>query len=184
MIQHPQERIVETYQYNGISVELIEWKETFWCGKIGYAHNNTDEPDVEEIMNEFMAVNSTQKPNQPEVNASICMSINYLSNERPNGVMFGYQVFTQEQPEGFDIYKVPTVLYIRVLISAETSNALQCEPWHGGIPPYEWIGEQIAPAFGYVYGDDSLPIFEYYIHNPQTHKPETAYLYVPVTKRS
>lgn len=44
--------------------------------------------------------------------------------------------------------------------------------------------EQIAPAFGYGYGDDTLPIFEYYIHNPQTHKPETAYLYVPVSKCS
>ena len=49
-IQHPQETVIKTYDYNGIGVDLIEWSETIWCGKVGYADNNTDEPNVEKIM--------------------------------------------------------------------------------------------------------------------------------------
>ena len=41
-IQHPQEKIIKTYDHNGITVDLIEWSDTVWCGKIGYADNNTD----------------------------------------------------------------------------------------------------------------------------------------------
>ncbi len=49
-IQHPQETVIKTYDYNGIGVDLIEWSETIRCGKVGYADNNTDEPNVEKIM--------------------------------------------------------------------------------------------------------------------------------------
>jgi len=38
--RHSQERIVETFNYNGIPVEVVEWDKTIWCGKIGYAENN------------------------------------------------------------------------------------------------------------------------------------------------
>lgn len=44
----------------------------------------------------------------------------------------------------------------------ETARALGHEPRVGGIPPYHWIREQIAPKFGYIYGNDTLPIIEYY----------------------
>ena len=36
-VKHPHERIVDTFKYNGMSVEVVEWDETIWCGKIGYA---------------------------------------------------------------------------------------------------------------------------------------------------
>ena len=45
-IQHPQENIIKTYNYKGIFVDLVEWSDTIWCGKVGYADNNTDEPNV------------------------------------------------------------------------------------------------------------------------------------------
>ena len=57
-IQHPQESIVKTYNYNRIVVDLIEWSDTVWCGKVGYADNNTDEPNVEKIMEDFMSVSA------------------------------------------------------------------------------------------------------------------------------
>ena len=44
-----QENIIKTYDYNGITVDLIEWSDTIWCGKVGYADNNTDEPNVEKL---------------------------------------------------------------------------------------------------------------------------------------
>ena len=181
-IQHPQETVIKTYHYNGITVDLLEWSETLWCGKVGYAANHTDEPDVEKIMEDFMSVCAI--PNNREENWDICMSINYLSCERPSGVMFGFLVTTDVQPECFDIYRIPSAKFLRIGMCGETATALGCEPWTGGIPPYHWIGEQIAPVLGYTYGSDTLPIIEYYgFFKPEAGTHEYCYLYVPVKEK-
>lgn len=135
---------------------------------------------MEKIAKEAEVVFPNNTPNKRENNWEVCISLNYLSNERPNGVMFGFLVETDEQPDSYDIIKLPTALYMRIQICDETFCALNVEPWTGGIPPYEWIGEYIAPKFGYKYGDDTLPIFEYYRHNTENHQIEACYLYVPV----
>ena len=181
-IQHPQERIVKTDTYHGIPVDLVEWSDTIWCGKVGYAGNNTDEPDVEKIMGDFMAVSAT--PNSREDHWDVCMSLNYLSGERPSGVMFGFLTAAEIQPDSYDIYKVPAARFLRIRMCDETARALGHEPWTGGVPPYHWIGEQIAPELGYTYGSDALPIVEYYgFYQPEAGAHEYCYLYVPVKEK-
>lgn len=178
-IHHPQERIIQTYQYKGIPVDLVEWSATAWCGKIGFADNNTDEPDVEKVLKDFMSVSTA--PNGREENWDVCMSINYLSDKRPNGVMFGFLVASDEQPASYDIYRVPATRFLRIRMCDETAKALGHAPWTGGIPPYQWIGEQIAPELGCSYGSDALPIIEYYgFFKPQNGNHEYCYLYVPI----
>ena len=181
---HPQEKIVETLDYNGITVEIVEWKETIWCGKIEYAINNTDEPNVEKMSEDYFSLTSHAKPvDNLEDGWSVCISANYLSGERPNGVMYASLVASDKQPDGFDIYKVPTGKYARISMSEETAKKLGHEPWNGGIPPFEWIGKEIAPKIGYKYGDDKLPIYEYYGYwNNDKKGFEFHYLYVPVEK--
>ena len=177
---HSQEKIIKQYNYNGINVELVHWSDTIWCGKIGYANNNTDEPDVEKIAHEATITFPNNVPNNRETNWDVCISFNYLSTERPNGVMFGFLVHTEEQPNCYDIIKVPSASYMKIQICDETFKALNVESWTGGIPPYEWIGEILAPKYEYKYGSDTLPIFEYYRHNSITSNIEACYLYVPV----
>lgn len=178
-IQHPQETIVKAYDYNGIAVELVEWSETIWCGKIGYAKDNRDEPDVEKIMEEFMALSA--KANGREADWDVCMSVNYLSGERPNGTLFGFLVEDDVQPEEYNIYRVPAAQYLRIAMCEETAKALGHEPWTGGIPPYQWIGEEIAPRLGFTYGSDMLPVVEYYgFFDPESGTHRYCYLYVPV----
>ncbi|MCL2774632.1 MAG: MerR family transcriptional regulator [Oscillospiraceae bacterium] len=187
-VKHPQEKIVETFDYHSVKVDIVEWAATIWCGKIGYATNNTGEPDVDKIMSDFQALpqnsqNRTIANGRIEDNWDVCMSVNYLSAEHPNGVMFGFLVGTGQQSDEYDIYKVPAAQYARIHMCDETAKALDCEPWRGGIPPYEWIGEQIAPQIGYKYGNDTLPIFEYYgYYDPAKYSHEFCYLYVPVQK--
>ena len=182
-IQHPQETITKTYDYKGIIVELVEWSDTVWCGKVGYADNHTDEPNVEQIMEDFMSVSAI--PDSREDNWDICMSLNYLSDERPSGVMFGFLVAADIQPDSYDIYRIPAANFLRIRMCDETARALGHEPWTGGIPPYQWIGEQIAPEFGYTYGDDTLPVIEYYgFLKPEDGTHEYCYLYVPVQEDS
>ena len=44
---HTQEKILETFDLGGgASAQLVRWEETLWCGKIRFAENSTDEPDV------------------------------------------------------------------------------------------------------------------------------------------
>ena len=65
----------------------------------------------------------------------------------------------------------------------DSAKALNEQPWAGGMPPFEWVGEQLAPQFGYHYGDDHLPVFEYYgYYKPDKNAHEFRYLYVPVEK--
>lgn len=181
-IQHPQEKIIRTYDYHGISVDLVAWEETAWCGKIGYADNNTDEPNVEQIMKDFMSVAAAV--NRQEDKWDVCISVNYLSGERPNGIMFGFLVSGEEQTELYDIYKIPAAKYLRIRMCDETAEALGHDPWPGGIPPYHWIGEQIAPDLGYTYGSDTLPVIEYYgFFQPETGTHEYCYLYVSVKEK-
>ena len=97
--------------------------------------------------------------------------------------MFGFLAGTERQPDGFDILKVPAARFARIRMWDETAKALGHEPFKGGIPPHEWIGKEIAPALGYKYGDDTLPIFEYYgYYDPSKYAHEFSYLYVPVEK--
>lgn len=181
-IRHPQEKIIKTYDYNGIPVDLVEWSDTVWCGKIGFADSNDGEPNVEKLMEDFMSVSAA--PNNREDNWDICMSVNYLSDERPSGVMFGFLVADSVQPEQYDIYKVPAAKFLRIRMCAETAKALGREPWEGGIPPYHWIGEQIAPELGFTYGSDTLPVVEYYGYfKPDEGTHEYCYLYVPAAEK-
>ena len=119
---------------------MIEWSDTIWCGKVGYADNTIDEPNVEKIMEDFMSVSAL--PNSREDNWDICMSLNYLSRERPSGVMFGFLVTTDVQPDSYDICKIPAAKFLKIRMCDETARVLGHEPWEGGIPPYQWIGEQ------------------------------------------
>ena len=124
-------------------------------------------------------------PNNREDNWDICISLNYLSCERPSGVMFGFLVATDVQPNSYDIYKIPTAKFLRMRMFDETARALGHEPWVGGIPPYHWIGEQITPKLGYTYGNDTLPIGEYYgFFKPEDGRHEYCYLYVPVQENN
>jgi len=181
--QHPQERIVDTFNYNGAPVEVVEWNETIWCGAIGYAENNTDEPDVDAILNRYFTLDAGAVSGRLEPDWTVCMSVNYFSKERPNGVLFGSLTDTEKQPDGFDIIKLPAGQYIRNAITDEAASAVGAVPWNGGIPPYEWVLEQLAPQFGYWKGDDRLPVFEYYgFYNAEKNAHEFRYLYVPVQK--
>ena len=182
---HPQEHIVETLNYNGVAVEVVEWRDTIWCGKIGYAENNTDEPNVEAIMSACMSQDCTAAHQRLETDWDVCISVNYLSKQRPNGVMFAFLVGTAQQPEAFDVYQLPAAQYLRIALDDDTAKAVASEPWNGGIPPYEWLGERIAPQFGYRMGNDDMAIFEYYgYYQPEKNAHEFRWLYVPVIKVS
>ena len=115
----------------------------------------------------------------PEEGWDVCLSINYLSNQRPSGVFFGFHVEGRRQPEGFDLLWLPGGRFLRVEINESTAQALDSEPWTGGVPPYQWISDSLGPRLGFQVQDNALPIVEYYRHNPDG-SIAGCWLYVPV----
>ena len=110
---HKHEKMLKSFNYQGTKVDVVEWNESIWCGKVGYADDNIDEPNVEQVMNDFMAICIPSViPNNREEYWDVCMSINYLTEERPNGVFFGFRVETDIQPECYDIIQVPSTVYM------------------------------------------------------------------------
>ena len=63
-LYHSHENILKAFNYNGAKIELVDWQETIWCGKIGYAVNNTEEPDVDEGYPVQRACQSQQRRNR------------------------------------------------------------------------------------------------------------------------
>lgn len=178
---HRQETVLAHYEVDGAAVELVEWGETLWCGKIRYAAGPTGEPDVEKLMEEFVALGEAElSPVDPEPGWDVCMSFNYLSDQRPSGVFFGFLVESRAQPQGFDLQWLPGGQYLRVEINEQTARALQTEPWEGGAPPFRWISDSFGPRLGLACGDSSLPVTEYYRHG-EDGDILGCWMYVPVT---
>ncbi|MDD4495760.1 MAG: effector binding domain-containing protein [Eubacteriales bacterium] len=180
--KHPQERIVDTFKYNDMSVEVVEWRETIWCGKMEIATNNTDEPDMGRVSDDFLAQDRTEINNRLETAANTLLHFDFETSERPAVAMFAFLVGTESQPAGFDVKKVPAGRYMRLPLTPESAKALGVKPWDGGAPPVEWISERLASQFGYRQVFD-LPFIEYYGYlNGSTDKVVNAFLYVPVEK--
>ncbi len=180
--KHPQERIIDTFKYNDMTVEVVEWESTIWCGKMEFAQNCTDEPDMGRVSDDFLAQDRTAINQRLETAANTLLHFDFLTPTCPAVAMFAFLVGTENQPEGFDIKRVPAGRYMRLPLTPESAKALGVEPWDGGAPPVEWISERLAPQFGYKQVFE-LPFIEYYDYlNGATDKVVNAFLYVPVEK--
>lgn len=182
---HRHEKMLETHDLGGGALaELVGWEETLWCGKIRFAEDNTSEPDVEKLMEEFVALGEAElSPVDPEAGWDVCMSFNYLSGQRPSGVFFGFLVQSNKQPQGFDMRWLPEGQYLKVEINEQTAKALESEPWTGGVPPFQWVSESIGPKLGFSCADSELPIVEYY-HHKEDGGIDGCWLYVPVKPKA
>jgi hypothetical protein len=183
-IKHPQERIVDTFKYNGMSIEVVEWDVSIWCGKMEFAKNNTDDPDMGKVSDDSSAQNPAAINERLETASNTLLHFDFLTLERPAAAMFAFLVNTENQPDGFDVKKVPAGQYMRLDLSPDSAKALGVEPWQGGRPPIEWISEHLAPQFGYRQVFD-LPFIEYYgyLYGSTDGKDVVnAFLYVPVEK--
>lgn len=117
-IQHPQENIIKTFDHMGIAVDLVEWSDTIWCGKIRYVNNNTDRPDIEKFAADYGWGDIPGKINSKvdDYGWQTKLHVNYLSNERPSGVMMGVLVATDDQPKSYDVYKIPATRFLRIRV--------------------------------------------------------------------
>lgn len=172
------EKLKHEFCCKGIQFELVECPATVWCGTLGYAKNNTDEPDIDGLLEKYQAVCGVPKRERAMPEWSCAISIDYWKNgEAPRGMMFAQQVLTADQAIEHDVYTMPESLYIRVANTAETANAAfgkdSCEV-------YELFGviKDVLDECGYAFGTSGAQEIEMY-----NHSAGLFYAYVPVVRK-
>lgn len=171
------ENLIDVITYNGVKFEIVERPEVIWVGKVAYAPNLSDEPDIGKLLKQYGEAISIEKKElvNPEWDAAI--SIDYWRNGSvPRGMMFGQETYTEEQSKGYDIYKMPPSLFMRVLNNTEAAKLLgkdKCENWE----LFGFMKNTINPEYHYKFNENGAQEIEYH-HS----KNGSLYAYIPVVK--
>lgn len=175
------ERVIETIKIGGAEFEIIEKPETILAGKVIYAK------DYEDIDGFNCAIESvTEEEKQTIFNAvrenvlpvtDIHLSVNFWLDEKIRAFGFVREVTTGEQPEGVDLYKMPSSLYIRAYTDKATAQLIakeECEIWE----LFAYIRDFFMPAHGFSMADNGaqeLEVFDSFEHR-------AGYAYMPVMR--
>ena len=172
---HPIEKLVETIIYEDVEFEVVERPEVLWVGCLDYAKNNTDEPDTEATLKrlQWLVVDITTETDTrelmcPDWFAQLWINYGDRFSDKPNGVMFAHETYSDKQDKRFDVFTQPGGLWLRV----RNDNAAA---WLG--KAHEYLETSLKN--GYMQNHD--------IHVQQVTcqcqvEPYTNYVYIPIRK--
>ena len=135
-LNHPIEKNIQTVTYKNVEFDVVERQDVLWVGCIDYAKNNTDESDIaitrKRFFEQLIDVTKNDLIN-PGYGASI--SVNYECDEKPCGLMFAEETYTDKQDGRFDLFTQPGGLWLRIHITDETDMIFLAEKTmgHGNI---------------------------------------------------
>lgn len=177
-IQNP-EKIIETITIGGTRFDIIEKPETILAGKIIYAK---DYPDVDSFNSaidlipeeDIQAAFGKLKENVLPI-YDINLSINFWLDNKQRAFGYVREVMTEEQPEGVEVYKMPSSLFIRTYADKEAAHLVskeQCEIWE----LFAYIRDYFMPTHGFrtaQNGAQELEVFDTFEHR-------SGFAYIPV----
>jgi len=175
------EKIVETIAVGGARFEIVEKPETILAGKIIYAKDFQSEDDF------YSAINSVTEEDKQDVYNKlketvlpiydINLSVNFWLSIEQRAHGYVREVMTEEQPDGVNVYKMPSSLFIRAYTDKETSQLLsreQCEIWE----LFAYIRNFVMPSHGFEMacnGAQEMEVFDTFEH-------KLGYAYIPVVR--
>jgi len=195
--RHPAEKLVEVITHKGVEFEVVERPDVIWVGCVDYAANNTDESDIDGTLKRFQSLvqevdGGTRELMCPDWSAAL--SINYTRNDRPRGIMFGNESYSDKQDERFDLFTQPGGLWLRVRNDERAAAAFfgfdsteAFNPWKYG--PYMYFAGADAPLQsaakenGYVQNPDVHVQIEYHCSAEYGSPPHTNYAYIPIVRK-
>ena len=195
---HPVEKLVQIITYKGVNFEVVERPDVLWVGCVGYAKNNTDEPNNEPTLKRFQELVKTipdaiKERINPDFSAAL--SINYSCKDKPKGIMFANEAYSDKQDERFDILTQPGGLWLRVSNDEKAATALfgydksePFNPWKYG--PYMYFAGDQAPLQcaarenGYLQNPEVHIQVEYHCHAEYGTPPHTNYAYISIEKNT
>jgi len=171
------EKLINTLNYEGVVFELVECPDVIWVGCVDYASNNSDESDIDATYKRYseqLADVVKQELINPDSSAAI--SINYGSKDKPCGIMFAQETYSDKQDERYDVFVQPGSLWLRVCDGKNAAALLGKE--EAGLYEYFGLLYKVAEANGYRENPGMDLAIEYRCPKPTP----TAYAYIPVIK--
>ena len=181
-LNHPLEKHIKTITYKGVAFDIVERPDVLWVGCVDYAKNNTDESDTGATRKRFFSTGITKNDLvNPGYGAAI--SINYGCDDKPCGLMFAEETYTEKQDEIYDLFTQPGGLWLRVHVTEESDSALLGRKNHG---LWEYFAEEVlikaAMEHGYNEKTDIHIAVEYNCHAGD--EIGANYIYIPITAAS
>jgi hypothetical protein len=174
---------VQTITYKGVEFEIIERPDVIWVGCVDYANNNSDESDIGNTLKRYRE-ELIEVPKQELINSgwSASLSINYGCDDKPCGIMFAQETYSNKQDKRYDLFTQPCGLWLRVSITAETDASLLGRGSHGS---WEYFGvlNTVAEENGYKQNPDVHIQVEYHYHAEYDTPPHTNFAYIPILRK-
>lgn len=123
-LNHPLERTIKTITYNGIAYDIVKRKEVLWVGCLDYARNNRDESDGDATLSRFQQLLGVEKRELVNPAWSAALWLNYDTDEKPCGLMFAQETYSDKQDSRYELITQPAGLWLRIRRSKETSLAM------------------------------------------------------------
>ena len=172
------EKLVKTITYKGVEFEVVERPDVIWVGSVDYADNNKDEPNIEATFKRYCTeLGDVVKNDLINPDYTGVLSINYTRNDKPSGVMFAQETYSDKQDKRYELFTQAEGLWLRVKVSAESDNALL---GRGNNGLYEYYGplESAAKSNGYIQSPDMNMSYEYMSGEGPN------YVYIPIRAES
>lgn len=176
------EKLTQTLTYKGVEFELVQRTDVIWVGCVDYADNNTDESDISTTLKRFQGL-VEPTPIKEKINPdwSAALSINYTCNDKPSGIMFANESYTDKQDKRYDIYTQPGGLWLRVKGDDKNARAL-LDKEKADLHEYFAALRNAAKENGYIQNPDVHVEVEYHCHAEYNTPPHTCYAYIPIIK--
>ena len=194
-LNHPVEKLVQIITYKGVDFEVVERPDVLWVGCVDYAKNNSDESDIDATLKRFQGLVEPAPINEKmNPDWSAALSINYTCSDKPCGIMFANESYTDKQDERYDVLIQPGGLWLRIRNDENAAaqffgyeKSKPFNPWEYG--PYRYFAGEQAPLQsaarenGYIQNPDVHIQIEYHCHAEYGSPPHTSYAYIPIIRK-
>ena len=174
------EKLEKTFNYMDVEFESVRRADVIWVGCVDYAENNTGESDIGATLKRFqelVEITPIRDKINPDWSASL--SINYNRDDKPCGIMFANESYSDSQDGRYDILVQPGGLWLRVKGDDKNAKALLGKD---KADLYEFFGAlgDAAMENGYVQNPEVNITAEYHCHAEYSTPPHNCYAYIPV----
>ena len=175
------EKLIQTIKVGEAVFEVVERPETIFAGKFIYAK---DYPNLDAF---YKAMGETEKqilpydlvaePTPPITDIGININFFLFNEWEKHGYGWARETMTENQPEGVDVFKMPTSLFIRAYTNKHTAMLIakeQCDIWE----LFAYIRTHFMPAHGFKETHNGAQEMEVYDTKYIPGERNTGYCYV------
>ena len=181
-LNHPLEKFIQTISYKRVEFDVVERPDVLWVGSLDYAKGNTGESDIDATFQRMLSLKGIPRNDVLDTDYGAALSINYRSNDKPCGLMFGKETYSDKQDERFELFTQPGGLWLRLTINEENDIALLGQKNDGSHLYFHFLNTA-AEENGYKQNPD-VDVAVNYDYHPAGDRDDTCpnYVYIPIIK--